>query len=148
MPKSKLKTGRIIIPNGIYPEKHELATANVFTKLGKDMEFLAPSKTRHARTPDVMIEGVIWEIKSPTGSSRYTIQNQFKRAAQQSQNLILDGRRIKLQVEYIEKEVAKQISLRKSIRKLKLITKTGRFGTITDTGDMSSLEMDSLCLLF
>ncbi len=125
MPKPKTKAGKIVIPNGVYPEKHELATANVFTKLGVDVEFLAPSQTKHSRTPDVLIDGVVWEMKSPIGSSRYTIQNQFKRAAQQSRNLILDSRRIKLQSKYIEKEVAKQLSLRRSIRKLKLITKTG-----------------------
>jgi hypothetical protein len=126
MPQSKIRLGKITIPNGLYPEKHELTTANVFTKLGKDVEFIAPSQTKQSRTPDVMIDGVVWEVKSPTGSSRYTIQNQFKRAAQQSQNLILDSRRVKLQSKYIEKEVIKQISLRRSIRKLKLITKNGR----------------------
>jgi hypothetical protein len=72
-----------------------------------------------------MIEGVVWEVKSPTGSSKYTIQNQFKRAAKQSQNLILDSRRLKLHDKYIEKEVDKQMSLRRSIRKLKLIKKNG-----------------------
>lgn len=126
MSKPKLKVGKIIIPNGIYPEKHELATANIFTRLGKDVEFLAPSQTKKAKTPDVIIDGVIWEMKSPIGNSKYTIQNQFKRAAHQARNLIFDSRRTKLPSKYIEKEITKQMSLRKSIKKLKLITKSGR----------------------
>ena len=125
MPKPKLKVGKIIIPNGLYPEKHELATANIFTRFGKDVEFLAPSRTKKAKTPDVIIDNVIWEMKSPTGKSKYTIQNQFKRAAHQAQNLIFDSRRTGLDSKYIGKEIAKQISLRKSIKKLKLITKSG-----------------------
>lgn len=75
MSKQKIKVGKIIIQNGIYPEKHELETANIFTKLGKDVEFIAPSKTRKAKTPDVIIDGMNWEIKSPLGSSKYNIQN-------------------------------------------------------------------------
>jgi len=119
-------SGKIIIPNGVYPEKHELETANVFTKLGKDVEFLAPSQTKRSRMPDVVIDGVIWEVKSPTGKSKYTIQNQFKRAARQSQNLILDARRLKLNSLYIKEEVIKQVSLRRSIKRLKLIPKSGQ----------------------
>ncbi len=126
MSKLKIKVGKIIIPNGVYPEKHELETANIFTRLGKDVEFLAPSKTKRAKTPDVIIDGVTWEIKSPLGNSKYNIQNQFKRAAHQSRNLIFDSRRTKMTNEYIRNEVAKQMSVRKSIKKLKLITKSGR----------------------
>ena len=124
MPKQK--EAKIIIPGNVYPEKHELATANIFTKIGKNVEFLAPSRTKKANTPDVIIDGTVWEMKSPTGNSKYTIQNQFKRAAHQSQNLIIDSRRTKLPSKYIEKEIKKQISLRKSIKRLKLVTKTGK----------------------
>jgi len=126
MSKLNLKMGIIVIPNNVYPEKHELATANVFTKLGKNVEFLAPSRTKKAKTPDVMIDGEVWEMKSPIGNSKYTIQNQFKRAAHQARNLIFDSRRTKLPSKYIEKEITKQMSLRKSIKKLRLITKSGR----------------------
>jgi len=125
MPKPNLKMGKIIIPNGVYPEKHELATANVFTKLGKNVEFLSPSQTKKAKTPDVMIDSEVWEMKSPTGASKYTIQTQFKRAAHQACNLILDSRRTKLGNKYVQKEISKQILLRKSIKKVKLITKSG-----------------------
>ena len=124
--KQKVKSGKIIIPNGLYPEKHELETANIFTRLGKNVEFIETSKINRAQTPDVIIDGTVWEIKSPVGNSKYTIQNQFKRAAHQSPNLIFDSRRTKMAAKYIEKEISKQISLRKSIKKLKLITKSGR----------------------
>lgn len=78
------------------------------------------------KTPDVLIDGVTWEMKAPTGGSKYTIQNQFKRAAKQSRNLILDSRRMSLKSEDIKQEVAKQFTVRRSIKKLKLVTKSGK----------------------
>ena len=38
--------------------------------LKSDVEFLRP---QHLKTPDLMIRGVIWELKSPTGGSKNTI---------------------------------------------------------------------------
>ncbi|TAH35854.1 hypothetical protein EYC59_01485 [Candidatus Saccharibacteria bacterium] len=73
----------------------------------------------------MIIEGVEWEMKSPTGKSKYTIQNQFRRAARQSRNLIFDMRRVQLPTTIVQQEVEKQFTLRRSIKRLKLITKTG-----------------------
>ena len=123
--RDKMSEGKMIVPYGVYPEKHEYATASVFLKLGKDVEFIKPSGTTKIKSPDIMIDGSTWEMKSPTGRSKYTIQNQFKRAAHQSSNLIFDARRLNLHTKDIEKEIYKQFSLRRSIRKIKLITKSG-----------------------
>jgi hypothetical protein len=117
--------GRNIVPYGVYPEKHEYETAEVFLKLGVDVEFIKPQNTKQATSPDVIIEGVAWEMKSPTGKGKYTIQNQFRRAAKQSGNLIFDIRRLQLPEDFAKQEIEKQFSLRRSIKRLKLITKSG-----------------------
>lgn len=90
------KHGRIIIPFGVIPEKHELLTANFLVERGKEVEFLAPSRAKGVCSPDVLIDGQRWEIKSPCGGSPRTIENNFRRAQKQSENIIFDLRRIRL----------------------------------------------------
>lgn len=48
------------------------------------------------KTPDVRIKGIEWELKSPQGNGVKTIENILKKAAKQSNNIILDFSRIKM----------------------------------------------------
>ena len=48
------------------------------------------------KTPDLRIKGIEWELKSPQGDGVKTIENILKKAAKQSENIILDFSRIKM----------------------------------------------------
>ncbi|MBR3143730.1 hypothetical protein IKF12_00805 [Candidatus Saccharibacteria bacterium] len=48
------------------------------------------------KTPDLKINGVEWELKSPQGNGVKTIENILKKATKQSKNIILDLSRIKM----------------------------------------------------
>ncbi|MBR3332529.1 hypothetical protein IKG28_02815 [Candidatus Saccharibacteria bacterium] len=48
------------------------------------------------KTPDLKINGIEWELKSPQGDSAKTIENILKKATKQSKNIILDFSRIKM----------------------------------------------------
>ncbi len=96
------------------PEPHEYETVEVFTSLGHDVEFLRPHDSKGLHTPDIAMDGILWEIKSPTGKSKYTIQNQFKRAAKQSKSVIIDTRRLKMSQREALREIKKQSSIRKT----------------------------------
>lgn len=67
----------VIIPNTIkpYPEKHEVEVAWIVAKHFKFVvEFLQPRIGYRMKTPDIVMNGVMWEIKSPTGfSKKYTV---------------------------------------------------------------------------
>jgi hypothetical protein len=117
------KPGRIIIPDGAYPEDHEIATARSLIKLGSDVEFLVPIRTRGVRTPDITWDGLDWEIKSPIGKGKRTIQDQFKNALHQSKCVIFDGRRCKQSDEKVESELRRQASLTRSAKRLLYINK-------------------------
>jgi len=118
------KHGRIIIPCGVIPEKHELETANFFAGLGKDVEFLAPSYAKGVYSPDVQIDGQRWEIKSPCGNSKRTIENNYRNAEKQSQNIIFDLHRIKLNELAAIAKIKREFALRKSkIKRIFIITK-------------------------
>ena len=67
--------------------------------------------------------GVEWEMKSPTGKSKYNIQDQLRRASKKSKNIIIDTRRTKLNDEQIEKDIVIVLKKRPSINKIILINK-------------------------
>jgi hypothetical protein len=83
---------------------------------------LAGYKTK---TPDIVMNGVMWEIKSPTGSSKKsTIEYQFK-GLKQSRNLVIDGRRTKLGDAFIEDQIKREITRHSRVGKVVFIAKSG-----------------------
>ena len=74
-------------------------------------------------TPDVGMNGVTWEIKSPTGGGKYTIKHTLQNAKHQSSNIIVDLRRCKLSDNQAVKELEHHFSLSKRLRRMKVITK-------------------------
>ena len=106
------------------PEKHELATANYFAELGKDVTFLKPSVSKGIHTPDFMMDGVAWEVKSPEGSSKRTMENNFRNAVMQSKYIIFDLRRTKLDDDYCIRQLKRYYDDRKYLKKLYIIKKS------------------------
>ena len=64
-----------ITPNGVSLEKHEYATVVYLTELGYNVELVPKSNREGEHTPDIIIDNVKWEMKSPTGSSKNTIRS-------------------------------------------------------------------------
>ena len=128
---SRKRIGQTIIPHGVIPEEHELQSASVFTGLGKDVEFIAPRRTKDSTTPDIMIDGIQWEIKSPTGKSKTTVSNALRRAVKQSPNVIFDARRTTITDIEVEKEIKRNLKLTQSLKRILLITKSSKIIEIT-----------------
>ena len=118
-PKKKGK----IIPNGVSLEKHENETIVFFTELGFDIELIPPSNSPKAKTPDFMMGGVAWEMKSPQGKSKSSLEHLFKKATKQSENIIIDLTHSRMKEKVALKEVERCFNQTGSCRKLKVITK-------------------------
>jgi predicted phage-related endonuclease len=121
--------GKVIIPVGhpSPPEQHEIDVAFILARHYQcDVEFLIPVDDYLRTSPDILMRGVEWEIKCPKGKSRYTIQEQFKRASRQAKSIIIDSRRTKLKYDGIEKQVIFEAERRKSINRIILINKSGK----------------------
>ena len=86
------KKGKII-PNGVSLQAHEFKTVVYFTERGFDVEFIKPANSPKCKNPDIFMMNLVWEMKCPTGTSRVTIEHVFKKAAHQSENIIIDLRR-------------------------------------------------------
>ena len=118
-----VKAGRIIIPDGAYPEDHEIETARVLIKSGKDIEFLVPVRTNGAQTPDVTWNNIDWELKSPRGKGKRLLDNTIRRAQKQSPNIIVDLRRVKLKDRQVIDKLSNNPNILRGVKRLKAITK-------------------------
>jgi len=119
-------TVRVIIP-GDHPNPplpHEVEAALVLSRhFRSEVEFIVPVDDYKRKSADIVMLGLEWEIKSPTGKSKYTIQEQFRRASKQARNIIIDSRRTKLKYETIEKSVLLEMGKRPHIKNVVLIDK-------------------------
>ena len=107
------------------PERHELETADYLTNLGYDIEFIAPRNSPNVHTPDIFMDGVSWEIKCPKGKSKRTIENNFRKAKQQAENIIFDLRRINIPEEKCMLELKRRFAQKRDVKRLLIIKKSG-----------------------
>ena len=122
----KKKNTKVFIPPnlGKPPEENEIQIAQIIAEhYNARVEFLRPIDDYKRKTPDIMLNGQLWEMKSPKGKSRNTIGRQMKRGMKQSKNIIVDGRRSPLADDVIIGELRNQCVERRSIRKLIFISK-------------------------
>lgn len=107
------------------PRPHEKIIAKHLTNyFESDIEFI---RRRESKTPDLLIikNNIRWELKSPIGGGKHTIQNNLRNIDYQSENVILDLTRSKLtdrQGVSRTKEFLKNESNR--IKRLKIILKS------------------------
>ena len=115
-----------ITPNGVVLERHENATVVFLTEQGLDVELIPKSNVQGKHTPDLLMGGLRWEMKSPKGEGNQLMENTIQRALKQSQNVIVDLRRTKRHQTKCLRELEKQFESKKSIKRLKVITKSGK----------------------
>ena len=118
------KIGRVNKRN-IKVEPHEDSTALYLTQFGFDIDIIEPRNTNKARTADIMMSGVMWEMKSPTSNNRATIKSVFRKAASQSDHIIFDLRRVKNHDKDVEKQLLTIFSGRGRVKKLMIIRQNG-----------------------
>ena len=92
MKKTKLGC---LTDNGVRLLSHETQTVNRLLKMGKDIELIPPSNTPSRKMPDLEMDGVEWEMKSPIRGSYIALKRLTCAALAQSENLIFDLRRIR-----------------------------------------------------
>ena len=114
----------ILIQNKVHLLDHEWSTIKFFLENGRDIELIPPIQVEKCRTPDFVMDGQVWEMKSPTGGGKHTIKHNIQNAKEQSRNVVLDLRRCKLTDERAISEADHHFTLSKRLRKLIIITKS------------------------
>ncbi len=100
-------------------------TAKFFSAMGKDVVFLKPSSIPNTHTPDILMDGVEWEMKCPQGNGKRTIEENFRKAVKQSKYIIFDLRLIKLPEKQCISQLEKEFNARNYLKKLYVIKKDG-----------------------
>lgn len=107
--------------NGVHLQEHEFATIKALLEKGLDVELIPPSQIKGVYLPDVVVNGIPWEIKAPEGNSKQTIKRNVQNALRQSPNVILDLRRCKINPAIAINDAIKQFYMSKRARKMKII---------------------------
>ena len=116
--------GVIIIEPGVDVWPHEERTAEALAASGMTVRFLRRQEGDHIRTPDVVVDGERWEMKSPQSSDMDKVRKTLRSALGQSRNIIFDSRRIKGVPDFkIERELRKQAEAIRQIRRLVFVNK-------------------------
>ena len=90
------------------------------------MELIPVSNIEGVHTPDIKMDGLKWEMKAPLGEGNQLMENTIQRALRQSQNIIIDLRHTKRHQTKCLRELEKQFLNKKGIKRLKVITKSGK----------------------
>lgn len=106
------------------PEEHEKSAAQILADyFHVDVKFV---NTGLMHTADIEVKRQFWELKSPLGNGKRTIQHQFERAGKQSKRFVIDCRRSKMREKTIIKRSEKQFSIAKGAKGLIIISKKGK----------------------
>ena len=120
------RDGKIIIGPGLNVWPHELKTAEALARAGHAVEFVRKSEVDHQKTPDVLINGVQWELKSPTADNLKAVERNLKRARWQSENIVFDCRRMKKVPDIaIQRRVSKCANEIPGVRQVLYVDKRG-----------------------
>ena len=121
---TKEKLGQIIIPADAKPWPHELYVARILALAGHSVKFIPES---NIRTPDIYLDGVTYEIKSPITNDPKKIIRNVKRALEKYPNVIICSSRTKAirddKIQNILKNKKKDL---KTLKKLIFINKRGQ----------------------
>lgn len=116
--------GKVELEINAKPELHELKTAYYLANLGYTVKFLEISRQKSIKNPDIEMNHLLWEIKSPIGKSSRVIENNLRKALRQSSNIIFDLRRTNKNIESKSRTCLKnEFKKRKQIKNLLIISR-------------------------
>jgi len=122
---NKKQQGAVFIPanlDNIW--EHELATAQALAKAGYVVTFLSVNNIANSPSPDILMDGISWEMKAPRTNTFSAIERNLKRASKQSENIIIDSRRLHgLQDRTIQQFLEKKFSQQKTIKRLLFVNR-------------------------
>lgn len=106
------------------PKEHELSAALLLAYHFKsEVTFL---RLKTDRTPDIEVKGMRWEIKSPKGNGKKTIENNLRNAHEQSNNVVIELRRLKMHQSKANARIRYFLSRGHRFKRVIVITKSNK----------------------
>ncbi|MGO1319923.1 MAG: hypothetical protein ACTII7_07750 [Galactobacter sp.] len=113
------------VPDGLGREPHEVIASQMLVNVGKHVRWRPEVKISGVKNPDIFMDDVIWDIKSPKGGGDNTVANQFSRAKKQANNLVLDLHRCALDDSEAIDSAERRFYGKKEFQRLIIIKKDG-----------------------
>jgi len=107
----------------VYVTAYEQLAVDYLRRAGYGVEFIPVSRNLYQRTPDILLNGIAWEIKTPLGNGSRTIENSIRSSKHQSPRLVLDIRFTKRIESQCIKEAKSRFRKVKKLEQLLLIRK-------------------------
>ena len=116
--------GRVVIPADANPWPHEIQVAKILALAGHSVEFIPEA---NLKTPDIYLNGTMYEIKSPITNNPKKIVRNVKRALEKCPNVIIDSSRIKgLRDDAIQRTLKNKVKDLPGLKELIFINKRGQ----------------------
>ena len=115
-----------VVYKGVKINEHEYDTIRFLEKHGYRIEPIKPISVPKMKNPDLLIDGAIWEVKSPITKNEDTIERKFMKAAKQANRIVFDLRRAKLPEKKALNIIKKNLKSSTKARKVKIITRDGK----------------------
>ncbi len=124
----QLQVGKLYIPKGAIPKQHEISLAELLIRTGHKVCFV---EVGPRKTPDIYFLHKYWEIKSPTGNSSRTLENNIRAALTQSENIIIDLRRTKISSAKAKQYIINHLHNFHGLKELLLVNQQQKIHKIT-----------------
>ncbi|MDR0979620.1 MAG: hypothetical protein LBM12_00470 [Candidatus Nomurabacteria bacterium] len=114
---------KVLVETGINdsPEEHEMSAATILTYYFKtDVKFM---RKKPFSAPDIEVGNIFWEIKSPKGEGKNNIHKHMREASHQSENIVIDLRRMSMQQERAIGHINTYLRRPNRIKRVLIITK-------------------------
>ena len=122
----------MIKASGLNVWPHEQYMADVLAEAGHVVEFLPTIDQEGVYTPDVLLDGVRWEFKSPKGAKIDCVERSLKRGTKQSDKIIVSSHRVKyIPDKAIERELTRKMRANKKVTIVKFINRKHEIIDIT-----------------
>ena len=121
-----MRNPRVIIPADLSPKPSDREIDVAYILAGyfqKDVEFVVRAG---CKTADYLIGGRYWELKSPIGDGKRTIQHTLQKAAKQSENVAIDICLLKMEYARAKSRIMYEVKFIPRIKKLLIISKAGK----------------------
>lgn len=124
--KQTQKSHSVTIPAKIipYPTAREIFIAHILADyFQKNVRFVPKTS---CKTADFLIDGRYWELKSPVGSGKRTMQHVLQNAALQAENVIIDLGLSKMNYTRARSRIAYESKYIPRIKRLLIINKNNK----------------------
>ena len=124
MTSANKQKGRVIIPADANPWPHEQRVAKILALAGHSVKFMPET---NLKTPDIYLDGTVYEIKSPITDNPKKIIRNVKRALEKCPNVIIDSSKVKgLRDDAIQRTLKNKVKDLPGLKKLLFINKRGQ----------------------